>query len=116
MKLTAKSIASHSAKQVFTIEAPLEENQQLVLRYVPDRDMIECEDFQKWLNIQVKENNETLEELTTKIGSHFYNEILPKYMDLKIHYARKDGLKSYAYFVHHQPEYKLPVILHSIFN
>lgn len=116
MKLEARQIPKPSAERVFTIEAPLSEGQTLTLRYVPDREMVECEHFQTWLAGQVAENSDTIEELTTRIGNSFYDVALPHYMDLTTRYARKDGLTSKTYFVQHQPKYKLPEILLPIFD
>jgi NADPH-dependent 7-cyano-7-deazaguanine reductase QueF len=114
--LKPKEIQKPSADRVFTIEAPLKEGQQLTLRYVPDREMVECENFQTWITTYINENSLTIEELATQVGCKFYDNVLPHYMDLSISYARNDGLTGKAYFVHHQPEYRLPEILYAIFN
>lgn len=116
MLLEPTPIHKPTAGRVFTIEAPLTEGQVLTLRYVPDREMVKCENFQNWINGYINETELTIEELTTQVGSHFYDNILPHYMDLHISYKRDDGLTGKAYFVHHQPEYKLPEILHSVFG
>ena len=116
MTLKLKQIEKPVAGRVFTIEAPLKKGQTLTLRYVPDRDMIECETFQQWINNYITENELTIEELVTKVGAKFYDNLLPYYMDLSVAYSRSDGLIGKAYFVHHQPEYKLPEILRPVFN
>ena len=115
MPLSPQQIDKPTARRVFTIEAPLKKGKLLTLRYVPDRDMVMHENFQEWI-AEPASNNLTIEELATQIGGDFYDKILPHYMDLNISYDRENGLVGRAYLVHHQPDYKLPEILHAVFN
>jgi NADPH-dependent 7-cyano-7-deazaguanine reductase QueF len=116
MELEPQRINKPTAARVFTIEAPLGKGQNMTLQYVPDREMVACENFQTWLGSYMNENPVTIEELVTKVGNHFYDKVLPHYMDLKISYAREDGLTGKAHFIQHQPKYKLPEILRPVFN
>ena len=80
----------------------------LSLRYVPDRDVLPLEGFRLWhQNIQSITEWAQAEDVISEILKGFYDEVLPRWMDISLSFKDTNGLLQTLRMSKSQPKFSL---------
>lgn len=82
-------------------------NATLVLRYIPERDIAVADIFSQWAE-KLSASASNWEDAAASTLSHFYDTVLPFYVDLTLTHDHSSGTRQKVFVFQEQPKVNIP--------